>query len=301
VVTPKLFPADPLTAGRLLKRGKVRDLYDAGPGRLLVVATDRISAFDVVLSPGIPGKGIVLNQMSAFWFEKLHHIVPHHLLSTRRAEFGAPYDAEPSLAGRTSLVRGVRVLPVECIARGYIVGSGWKEYQATGKVCGIPLPAGLRQADRLPEPIFTPSTKAEVGHDENISFDRMVELLPPGVAEQVRAVSLRLYREAAAHAEACGIIIADTKFEFGLDERGELVWADEALTPDSSRFWSAETYRPGANPPSLDKQFVRDWLEASGWDKQPPAPPLPSDVVDNTWRLYLEAFRRLTGRELPIE
>ncbi len=296
-----LFPTDPLPAGRLLKRGKVRDVYEAGPGRLLVVATDRISAFDAVLSPGIPGKGVVLNRMSAFWFDRLGHIVPHHLLATDCASFPPPFDREPSLAGRASLVKSVRILPVECIVRGFIVGSGWKEYQTTGKVCGIPLPSGLHQADRLPEPIFTPSTKAEVGHDENISFDDMARLLPDGIAEEVRSVSLRIYREAAAYAEARGLIIADTKFEFGIDDEGKLVWADEALTPDSSRFWSADTYRPGANPPSLDKQFVRDWLEASGWDKKPPAPPLPSDVVDNTWRLYLEAYRRLTGRELSVE
>jgi phosphoribosylaminoimidazole-succinocarboxamide synthase len=279
-------------------RGKVRDVYEAGVDRLLVVATDRISAFDVVLSPGIPGKGIVLNQMSAFWFERLRHVVANHIVSTRQTDFPLPYRAEKALAGRASLVRKLRILPVECIVRGYIVGSGWKEYQATGQVCGIPLPTGLVQAERLPVPIFTPSTKATVGHDENISFDAMTSLVGGELAERVRDVSLRLYSEAAAHAEARGTIIADTKFEFGTDATGELVWADEALTPDSSRFWSAATYRTGANPPSLDKQFVRDWLEASGWDKTPPAPTLPQDVVANTWKLYEEAFVRLTGRAL---
>jgi phosphoribosylaminoimidazole-succinocarboxamide synthase len=300
VPAPGLYPTDPLPAGRLVKRGKVRDVYAAGDDRLLVVATDRISAFDVVLSPGIPGKGIVLNQMSAFWFDRLRHVVSNHILATRFQELPAPYDAEPTLAGRASLVRRLSILPVECIVRGYIVGSGWKEYQATGRVCGIPLPAGLKQAEKLPAPIFTPSTKAEVGHDENISFDRMVGLVGGELAERVREASLRLYNEAAAHAESRGIIIADTKFEFGTDETGALVWADEALTPDSSRFWSADTYRTGVNPPSLDKQFVRDWLEASGWDKRPPAPALPPDVVANTWRLYEEAFVRLTGRSLDL-
>jgi phosphoribosylaminoimidazole-succinocarboxamide synthase len=297
---PGLFPADPLPAGRLVMRGKVRDVYAAGADQLLVVATDRISAFDVVLSPGIPGKGIVLNQMSAFWFDRLRHVVANHIVSTCHADFPQPYCDQMALAGRSSLVRKVKILPVECIVRGYIIGSGWKEYQATGRVCGIPLPSGLSQAQKLTEPIFTPSTKATVGHDENISFDSMVALVGGDLAERVRNVSLRLYNEAAAHAESRGIIIADTKFEFGTDAAGELIWADEALTPDSSRFWEASTYSTGANPPSLDKQFVRDWLEASGWDKTPPAPALPPDVVANTWKLYEEAFTRLTGQTLEI-
>ncbi len=293
------FPSAPIFPGRLVKRGKVRDVYQAPDGRLLVVASDRISAFDVVLDPGVPGKGVVLTQLSNHWFETLSAVVPNHLVATRQAEFPEPYVGEPLLAGRSCLVEALRIVPVECVVRGFIVGSGWKEYQATGSVCGVALPAGLRQADRLPEPIFTPSTKAEVGHDENIAFDQVVRLVGGSVAERVRAVSLELYRRAAALAEERGIIIADTKFEFGRDAAG-LVWADEALTPDSSRFWPADSYRPGANPPSFDKQFVRDWLERSGWDKRPPAPTLPPEVVADTQALYLEAYRRLTGRALVL-
>jgi len=294
------FPSAPLFPGRLVKRGKVRDVYQAPEGRLLVVASDRISAFDVVLDPGVPGKGIVLTQLSNFWFGTLSAVVPNHLVATELAEFPPPFRGEPLLAGRACLVKALGIVPVECVVRGFIVGSGWKEYQATGSVCGVRLPAGLRQADRLPEPIFTPSTKAEVGHDENISFDEVVGLVGGPVAERVRDVSLDLYRRAAALAEERGIVIADTKFEFGLDSGGEVVWADEALTPDSSRFWPADRYRPGSNPPSFDKQFVRDWLERSGWDKQPPAPTLPPDVVASTRALYHEAYRRLTGRELAL-
>ncbi len=286
--------------GERVKRGKVRDVYGAGEGRLLIVATDRISAFDVVLSPGIPGKGLILNQLSNFWFSRLCHLVPHHVLATELASFPPPYSQNPLLAGRATLVRSLRIVPVECIVRGYLVGSGWKEYQRSGSVCDIPVPAGLALAERLPQPLFTPSTKAEVGHDENISFDEVVGLVGGAVAERLRQVSLEIYQSAAAYALERGIIIADTKFEFGLDERGELVWADEALTPDSSRFWPAAAYRPGTNPPSFDKQFVRDWLEASGWNKEPPAPQLPDDVVAGTQERYLEAFRRLTGRDLAL-
>jgi len=297
---PAPFPTAPLFPEQLLKRGKVRDVYRAGGDRLLVVASDRISAFDVVLDPGIPGKGIVLTQLSNFWFSTLAEVAPHHVLATERSEFPEPFASAPQLDRRACLVRAVRIVPVECVVRGYIVGSGWKEYQAMGSVSGVPLPGGLRQAERLPSPVFTPSTKAEVGHDENITFEEVVRRVGGEVAETLRELSLELYRRAAALAEARGIIIADTKFEFGLDERGHLVWADEALTPDSSRFWPADQYRIGSNPPSFDKQFVRDWLEGSGWNKQPPAPTLPPEVVAGTQALYLEAYRRLTGRELKI-
>jgi len=289
------FPAEPLPEGTLVKRGKVRDVYGAGPGLLLLVASDRISAFDVVLAPGIPGKGIILTQLSNFWFERLRDLTPNHLVSTQRSEFPAPFDAIPALDGRAVVARALRIVPIECVVRGYIIGSGWKEYQASGSVCGIPLPTGLRQADRLADPIFTPSTKAEVGHDENIPFDEVVRRVGGDVAERLRSLSLRLYGAAAAHAEKQGVIIADTKFEFGLDEAGTLVWADEALTPDSSRFWPLDSYRPDSNPPSYDKQFVRDFLESSGWDKQPPAPRLPGEVIAGTQARYAEAFSRLAG------
>jgi phosphoribosylaminoimidazole-succinocarboxamide synthase len=290
----------PASAPRPIKRGKVRDVYDAGPEHLFIVATDRISAFDVVLEPGVPGKGIVLNQLSNFWFRRLAGVVPHHLVETELGRFPEPFSAYPQLAGRSCLVRRLAILPIECVARGYLAGSAWKEYQSSGAVCGIPLPRGLQLADRLPEPIFTPATKAEVGHDENISFDTVVAQLGGEQAERVRSLTLQLYRRAAAWAEAQGIILADTKFEFGVDETGQLVWADEALTPDSSRFWPAADYRPGTNPPSFDKQFVRDWLENSGWNKQPPAPPLPPQVVEGTIARYLEAYRRLTGTSLQL-
>lgn len=294
------YSGAPVAGAHLVKRGKVRDVYAAGPGQLLIVASDRISAFDVVLEPGIPDKGVVLTQLSNFWFEALADVVPNHLLVTRLEGLPEPFAAAEELRGRASLVRAVRIAPVECIVRGYLVGSGWKEYKAAGTVCGIRLPAGLRQADRLPAPIFTPSTKAEEGHDENISFDRMVEAVGGGVAEELRRLSLELYTRAAQLAQARGIIIADTKFEFGLDEDGKVVWADEALTPDSSRFWDVATYAPGSNPPSFDKQFVRDWLEGTGWDKRPPAPPLAAEVAERTRELYFEAYRRITGRPLEV-
>jgi len=295
------FPPHPLFPDRLVRRGKVRDVYRAGGDRLVVVASDRISAFDVVLDPGIPGKGIVLTQLSNFWFSTLGNVIPHHLVETELSGFPEPFASEPRLDRRACLVRGVDIIPVECVVRGYIAGSGWKEYLATGSVSGVPLPSGLRQAERLPAPVFTPSTKAEVGHDQNIPFDEVVRAVGGEVAERLRDISLELYRRAAALAEARGIIIADTKFEFGLDERRRLVWADEALTPDSSRFWPADRYGVGGNPPSFDKQFVRDWLEGSGWSKQPPAPTLPPDVVARTQKLYLEAYERLTGRTLKLE
>ena len=280
---------------QLRGRGKVRDIYDLGD-RLLIVATDRLSAFDVVLPTPIPDKGRVLTQLSAFWFEKLHNIVPHHVLTT--TEFtGELAPHANTLRGRAMLVRKTEPLPIECVVRGYLSGSGWKEYKAGGRVCGIPLPAGLRESDKLPQPIFTPATKAQTGHDENISFEETAERVGDGLALRLREVSLEIYRQAAAYAAARGIIIADTKFEFGL-EGDELVWIDEALTPDSSRFWPADQYEPGKGQPSFDKQYVRDYLERIGWSKQPPAPALPADVVAATSQKYREAYRRLTGQEL---
>ena len=280
---------------KLLGRGKVRDIYDLGD-RLLIVATDRLSAFDVVLPTPIPDKGRVLTQLSLFWFEKLADVVPHHVIEAKNftGEL-APY--ADALAGRAMLVRRTEPAPIECVVRGYISGSGWKDYQKTGAICGIALPAGLRESDRLPEPIFTPSTKATTGHDENISFEETVSRIGLPLAERLRDVSLTLYRRAAEHAAARGIIIADTKFEFGL--RGdELIWIDEALTPDSSRFWPAGQYSPGKAQPSFDKQFVRDYLERIGWNKQPPAPALPPDVVSGTQQKYREAYQRITGHAL---
>ncbi|HLQ00448.1 MAG TPA: phosphoribosylaminoimidazolesuccinocarboxamide synthase [Candidatus Limnocylindria bacterium] len=279
----------------LSSRGKVRDLYDLGD-RLLIVATDRLSAFDVVLPTPIPDKGRVLTQLSLFWFDKLRGVIPNHVLSS--TGFPAPFDAFADLLrGRTMLVRRARPLLVECVVRGYLSGSGWKDYRAAGKICGIALPAGLRESERLPEPIFTPSTKVAKGHDENISFDQAVALVGGALAERVRDISLEIYRRAAAYAEPRGILLADTKFEFGLIGE-ELIWIDEALTPDSSRFWPAEGYQPGRAQPSYDKQFVRDYLERIGWNKQPPGPELPQDVVTATRAKYREAYRQLAGREL---
>ncbi len=280
----------------LVHRGKVRENYAVDEQHLLIVATDRISAFDVVLPTPIPGKGEILTRMSNFWFGRTRHIVPNHLAEDLTLERVLPDPAERRrVAGRAVVVRRLRPLPVEAIVRGYLIGSGWRDYQRSGAVCGIPLPPGLRLADRLPEPIFTPSTKAAVGeHDENIDFARTVELLGAERAAQVRDISLRIYREAADYARQRGILIADTKFEFGLDEHGTLYLIDEVLTPDSSRFWPAESWRPGSSPPSFDKQFVRDWLEQIGWDKRPPAPPLPADIVEQTAARYREAWQRLT-------
>lgn len=280
---------------KLRGRGKVRDIYDLGD-RLLIVATDRLSAFDVVLPTPIPDKGRVLTQLSMFWFEKLADVIPHHVLSSN--DFSgelACYAGE--LDGRAMLVRRTEPVPIECVVRGYISGSGWKDYQKTGGICGIPLPAGLRESGRLPEPIFTPSTKATSGHDENISFDETVSRIGRPLAERLRDVSLTLYRRAAEHASTHGIIIADTKFEFGLLGQ-ELIWIDEALTPDSSRFWPAAQYSPGKPQPSFDKQYVRDYLERIGWNKQPPAPALPPDVVAATRDKYREAYQRITGHAL---
>jgi phosphoribosylaminoimidazole-succinocarboxamide synthase len=278
-------------------RGKVRDVYDLGE-HLLFVATDRISAFDWVLPNGIPGKGRVLTQLSVFWFGVLGDLVPTHLEASEPAgDRRIPARYQPVLAGRAMVVRKAEVFPVECVARGYLAGSGWQDYQRTGAVCGIPLPPGLPQAARLPEPLFTPATKAPSGHDENIPFETVRRLLGSAIADALRQLTLDCYRRGAALAEARGIIVADTKFEFGrIGERILLV--DEALTPDSSRFWPADRYAPGQSPPSFDKQFVRDWLDRSGWDKNSPPPPLPEDVVEGTRARYVEALVRLTGRPL---
>ena len=280
----------------LLSRGKVRDLYEVA-GNLLLVATDRLSAFDVVLPTPIPDKGRVLTQLSLFWFETLRDVVPNHVLSG--SEF--PAEAKPfqqQLEGRAMLCRKTQPLPIECVVRGYMAGSGWKDYRATGGICGIPLPPGLRESDRLPAPIFTPSTKATTGHDENITFDETVARIGGARAEQLRAISIEIYRRAAAYAEPRGILLADTKFEFGLIG-DELIWIDEALTPDSSRFWPAAGYTPGQPQPSFDKQYVRDYLERIGWNKQPPGPELPADVAAATQSKYREAYRLLAGHELP--
>ena len=287
-----------IPGGKLVSRGKVRDIYAVDQG-LLLIATDRISAFDCVLSPGIPGRGVILTQLSNFWFDRFGD-VPNHLLATERARFPKPYCDHAELDRRSVLVRRLEPIPVECVARGYLSGSGWKEYRDGGSVCGVRLPAGLRESDRLPEPIFTPATKAAEGHDENIGFDRMVEIVGGRIAELLRDLTLRLYREAAAYALERGIIIADTKFEFGLDPDGRIVWMDEALTPDSSRFWPADAYEPGHGQPSYDKQYLRDWLEASGWNKQPPGPVLPPAVVEGTLDRYREAYRQLTGSSIDL-
>ena len=276
-------------------RGKVRDIYDLGD-KLLIVATDRLSAFDVILPTPIPDKGRVLTQLSLFWFDLLKDVVPNHVLSA--SQFPAPFDRfEDELAGRSMLVRKTKTLPIECVVRGYVSGSGWKDYRVTGAICGIALPNGLRESDRLPEAIFTPATKAETGHDENISFDRASQMVGKELAQKVRALSLEIYHRAAAYAEPRGIIVADTKFEFGL-LNDELIWIDEALTPDSSRFWPAAHYSPGGPQPSFDKQFVRDYLERMRWPKTPPGPELPPEVVSATRDKYREAYRILTGREL---
>jgi len=276
-------------------RGKVRDIFDLGD-KLLIVATDRLSAFDVVMPTPIPDKGRVLTQLSLFWFDLLQNVVPNHVLSA--TTFPPPFDAHlDQLAGRSMLVRKTQPLPIECVVRGYLSGSGWKEYQATGTVCGIPLPSGLRESDKLPEPIFTPATKASSGHDENISFEHAARVISQPLAEKVRDISVQIYNRAAAYAAPRGVILADTKFEFGL-LNGELIWIDEALTPDSSRFWPAEQYSPGGPQPSFDKQFVRDYLERIRWPKTPPGPDLPPDVVAATRAKYREAYRLLTGHDL---
>ena len=281
----------------LIYRGKVRDIYAVDAKHLLMVASDRLSAFDVVLPDPIPGKGVVLTAVSNFWFQRTRHIIPNHVqLAEKTLEEALPDPLERApIAGRAVVVRKLKALPVEAIVRGYLIGSGWKDYQQSGAICGIRLPAGLRLADKLPEPIFTPSTKAAVGdHDENVDFARTVEILGLELAERVRAASMQLYQEAAGYALERGIIIADTKFEFGLDEQDRLVLMDEALTPDSSRFWPADQYQPGRNPPSFDKQFVRDYLETLDWDKQAPGPVLPPEILAKTAAKYREAQQRLT-------
>ncbi len=284
----------------LLARGKVRDNYAVGDDRILMVASDRISAFDVVMGQPIPGKGVLLTQMALFWFDRLKHVVPNHLTGDAPESVVAA-DEVAQVTGRSMLVKRLQPLPVEAVVRGYLAGSGWKEYQQTGAVCGVPLPAGLQNASRLPEPIFTPATKAEMGaHDENISFARMVEIIGEDLAARVRSTAIQLYREAADHALTRGIIIADTKFEFGLDADGTLVLMDEILTPDSSRFWPLQTYREGSNPPSYDKQYLRDWLETAlvdgaPWDKTAPAPEVPSAVITQTANRYLAAMKTLEG------
>ncbi len=281
------------------KQGKVRDLYDLGES-LLIVASDRISAFDVILPDGIPNKGKVLTQISSFWFRKLSHLVRNHVLSTDVREFPEPFRSTPEVfGGRSMLVQKTSPLPVECIVRGYLSGSGWNEYSRSGSICGIALPPGLRESAKLPRPIFTPSTKAEQGaHDENITFEEAAKILGVPLAERVRDLALRIYTEGAEFAAGRGIIIADTKFEFGTDPSGEVIWIDEALTPDSSRFWPMDSYAPGGPQPSFDKQYVRDYLLSIRWDKKPPAPRLPEEVVMTTSQKYLEAITRLTGSAL---
>ncbi|CAK1317199.1 phosphoribosylaminoimidazolesuccinocarboxamide synthase [Burkholderia pseudomallei] len=282
----------------LLGRGKVRDNYALGNDKLLIVTTDRLSAFDVIMGEPIPNKGRVLNQMANFWFDRLAHIVPNHLTGVAPETVVAADEVE-QVKGRAVVVKRLEPILVEAVVRGYLAGSGWKDYQATGKVCGIELPAGLSNAQKLPEPIFTPAAKAEMGHhDENISFEETERRIGTELAATIRDISIRLYKEAADYAATRGIIIADTKFEFGLDEHGELFLMDEALTADSSRFWPADEYRVGTNPPSFDKQFVRDWLEAQNWNKAPPAPKLPDDVVAKTSAKYQEALERITGKTL---
>ncbi len=280
----------------LLHRGKVRDIYAVDDAHMVIVASDRLSAFDVVLPDPIPGKGAVLTDLSVFWFKQTGSIVPNHLSNLALADVLPDESERQAVEGRALVVKRLKPLPMEAIVRGYLIGSGWKDYQATGGVSGIALPPGLRQADRLPETIFTPSTKADVGeHDENISFDDIVKLVGKDIAERVREISIRIYEQAAAYAADRGIIIADTKFEFGLDGSGEIVLIDEVLTPDSSRFWPADQYAPGSSPPSFDKQYVRDYLETLSWNKRPPAPKLPQEVIEKTAQKYAEARSRLVG------
>jgi phosphoribosylaminoimidazole-succinocarboxamide synthase len=291
------MPAEPLLTSHVpgypCRRGKVRDVYDLGD-HLAIVATDRISAFDHVMPTGIPDKGRILTAMTAFWLRWL--AVPNHLLSDDLADLPEPFRRQPDVfAGRTMLVRKTTVVPVECVARGYLAGSGWKEYRQSGTVCGVPLPPGLREADRLPEPVFTPATKAETGHDENISFEAMAAAVGRDLAADLRDKTLAVYRRAAEYAESRGIILADTKLEWGTLPDGSVILIDEVLTPDSSRFWPKDSYRPGGSPPSFDKQYLRDWLETTGWDKNSPPPPLPPEVVAKTAAKYREALDRLTS------
>jgi phosphoribosylaminoimidazole-succinocarboxamide synthase len=293
-----LYQSD-LHSLKLLSRGKVRDNYAVGDDRLLIVTSDRLSAFDVVMAEPIPDKGRVLNAMALFWFERLADVVPNHLTGVAPESVVAP-DEREQVAGRSMVVKRLKPILVEAVVRGYLIGSGWKDYRASGSVCGVALPEGLRMAEKLPEPIFTPAAKAEIGeHDENIPFERMIEMIGAPLAERIRDVSLELYRRASEYAATRGILIADTKFEFGLDGHGTLHLMDEVLTADSSRFWPADAYRVGESPPSFDKQYVRDYLETlTDWGKRPPPPPLPAEVVERTAEKYREALRRLTGRTL---
>jgi len=281
-----------------LGRGKVRDIYAVGDDKMLIVVSDRLSAFDVVLPDPIPDKGRVLNEMANFWFGKLGHIVPNQLTGIDPQSVVRGEDEMAQVKDRSIVVKKLKPLPIEAVVRGYLIGSGWKDYQKTGAVCGIALQKGLQQAQKLPEPIFTPATKATDGHDENISFEEMAKLIGKDIAEKVRDISVRLYKEASEYAATRGIIIADTKFEFGTDAKGNLVLIDEALTADSSRFWPADSYQVGISPPSFDKQYVRDYLETLDWDKTPPAPKLPAEVIARTSQKYKEALERLTGRKL---
>jgi phosphoribosylaminoimidazole-succinocarboxamide synthase len=298
VNTPILETA--LSGLSLVRRGKVRDLYDCGDA-LVIVATDRISAFDYILGSAIPDKGRVLTQLSAFWFARTTQLVANHVISTELRDYPAVAAAHGELlAGRSMLVRKTRPLPIECVARGYLSGSGWKDYKTTGAVCGMQLPGGLVESDQLPEPIFTPATKAESGHDINIAESDAASLVGQELLARLKELTLALYAHGVKHAESCGIILADTKFEFGLTDAEELLLIDEMMTPDSSRYWPQDAYRPGGPQPSFDKQFVRDYLESIQWNKQPPVPSLPPDVVQRTREKYLEAYRRLTGRELEL-
>jgi phosphoribosylaminoimidazole-succinocarboxamide synthase len=282
---------------RRIGKGKVRDIYAVGDDKMLIVASDRLSAFDVVLPDPIPDKGRVLNEMANFWFQRLGHVVPNQLTGIDPESVVSP-EEKPQVRGRSVVVKKLKPLPIEAVVRGYVIGSGWKDYQKTGRICGIELPKGLRQAEKLPEPIFTPATKAETGHDENIPFSEVERLIGKELAARVREVSIRLYKEAADYAATRGIIIADTKFEFGLNSENELVLIDEVLTADSSRFWPADSYQVGISPPSFDKQYVRDYLESLTWDKTPPAPKLPDDVIARTSQKYRDALERLTGKRL---
>jgi phosphoribosylaminoimidazole-succinocarboxamide synthase len=279
-------------------KGKVRDIYAVGDDKMMIVVSDRLSAFDVVLPDPIPEKGRVLTELANFWFRKLAHVVPNHLTGIDPESMVQGADEKAQVRGRAIVVKKLKPLPVEAVVRGYLIGSGWKDYQATGAVCGIKLAPGLKQAQKLPEPIFTPATKAEEGHDENISFERMSEIVGKAVADRIREVSIRLYREASEFAATRGIIIADTKFEFGLDDQGNVVLIDEILTADSSRFWPADQYQVGISPPSYDKQYVRDYLETLDWDKTPPAPKLPADVIAKTSAKYREALEKIAGKKI---
>lgn len=299
MATAQTLSESQITDLELIHRGKVRDVYKVDDSTYLLVATDRLSAFDCILPTPIEKKGQVLTAISAFWFEKLRGITSNHLITTDIDQMPEAVRNATDLRGRSTLVRKASVFPVECVVRGYLEGSGWKDYQATGSICGHKLPSGLRQCDRLPEPLFTPATKAAAGHDENITEARFAEIIGQEAADYLRATSLAIYKHASEYAATRGIIIADTKFEFGTDENGEVLLIDEVLTPDSSRFWSAETYEPGHAQPSFDKQFVREYLETLDWNKQPPAPPLPPEIATATTTRYLEAYRLLTGKELP--